>query len=305
MNGMRLLLCNYMGFTPAQIARLEALGFEVLQLAREDDPCPEAYLDVEAVAGYQVFNYHDIRLFRHLKLIHTTSAGLDHMPLDYIREHNITLYNARGVFSIPMAEFALGGVLQLYKRAPLFRRQQTAHLWQPTRTLLELWGKRVCIVGAGSIGTECARRFSAMGCHVTGLCRHPEPKPCFDAVRSIGELDAVLAESDVVILTLPLTAETRHLFDAGRFAAMKEGAVLVNMARGPICDTKALLSALEAGRLLGAVLDVFETEPLPADSPLWERGDVIMTPHNSFHSEGNNERMMDLLCRDLEAWRRA
>lgn len=298
---MKLYISYHTGFRPEQIRRLEAMGFEVRVSDPEAElgPCPEDCLDAEAVVCFRLFNNNDISRFKSLRLIHTTCAGLDHMPLDYIRENGIRLYNASGVYSVPMAEYALGGVLQLYKGAPLFAAQQRAHIWQQSRELLELTGKRVLILGSGSIGGETAKRFSAMGCHVTGLCRHPEPKPFFDEVRSISELDALLPGSDIVIACLPLTAETRHMFGDARFGLMKPGAVFVNMARGPITDTAALLRALERGQLLGAVIDVCEQEPLPPDSPLWDAERCILTPHNSFMGDGNNDRLFELICRDF------
>ena len=223
------------------------------------------------------------------------------MPLDTLRARGIALFDARGAYSPAIAEFVLGGVLQLYKCAPQFRQQQTQHVWQQMRTLRELTGQTVCIVGAGSIGTECARRFRAMGCRVIGLCRHPKESPDYDAQYPVSALDSVLAESDVVILTLPLTEESRGLFDAARIARMKPGAVFVNVSRGPIADSSAVAEALRSGQLSGAVLDVFETEPLPADSPLWDAENLILTPHNSFSGNLNGERLFGILSENLRA----
>lgn len=299
---MKMLLCGSVKFTDEQAARIAALGFDIVRVENERQRCSESMLDAQAVVGFQFFNYNDISLFKNLRVIHTTSAGLDHMPLDYIRQNGIVLYNAGGVYSVPIAEFVLCGVLELYKQAPRFRRQQTAHVWKQTGRLLELTGRNVCIVGAGSIGTECARRFSAMGCRVTGICRHPEPKPGFDRVLSVRELDAALSESDVTVLTLPLTDETRHMFDAERFEHMKPGSVLVNVGRGGLCRTEALTGALKSGRLGGAVLDVFETEPLPEQSELWDMDNVIVTPHNSFCGNLNSQRMTDLICANLKSF---
>lgn len=297
---MKLLISYRMKFSEEQLQRLRELGFDEICIASADrGPCPEEYRDAEAVVCYLLFSYNDIALFPKLRVIHTTSSGLDHMPMDYIREHGISLYNAGGVYSAPMAEFALCGVLQLYKHAPEFRARQLAHEWKQNFHLLELGGKRVCIVGAGSIGAETARRFSAMGCHVTGLCRHPGPKEFFDEVRAVDELDEVLPGSDIVILSLPLTGETRHMMDARRFALMKKGSVLVNISRGPVADTDALLDAARDGTLLGAVVDVCETEPLPPDSPLWEQENIILTPHNSFVGDGNTDRMFELIYDDF------
>lgn len=296
---MKLLISYRIRFSEQQLEMLRGLGFEVYQASTDRGPCPEEYTDAEAVVCYLLFSYNDISRFKNLRVIHTTSAGLDHMPMDYIRSHGIELYNAGGVYSAPMAEFALCGVLQLYKHAPAFRARQLRHEWKQDYRLLELGGKSVCIAGAGSIGSETAKRFSAMGCRVTGLCRRPGPRPYFDEVRSIDALDEVLPETDIVILSLPLTDETHHLFDARRFALMKKNSVLVNIARGPVVDTRALMDALDAGRLLGAAVDVCETEPLPPDSPLWERENVILTPHNSFVGDGNAERMFELIYADF------
>lgn len=296
---MKLLIGNHVKFTEEQMDKLRELGFEPY-IVKERKPCPEELLDAEAALCYQLFNYNALADFPAMRLIHTTSAGLDHMPLETIRARGITLFNAGGVYSAPMAEFALCGVLQIYKEASLFRSQQQAHEWKQHRDLLEMTGKRLCVVGAGSIGTETAKRFSAMGCHVTGLCRHPAPKPYFDEVRSVDELHAVLSESDIVTLSLPLTDDTRHLISTEQFRAMKDGAVLVNMARGPVVDTEALLEALAAKKLRGAVIDVCEEEPLPPESPLWDAENVILTPHNSFLGEGNNDRLFALVYQDFK-----
>ena len=300
---MRFLITMKTGFSPEMNEKLAALGFEIDYLetperARDDLD----FSDVEALLCYRFLNYNDIRRFPALRYIHTTSAGLDHMPLDYIREKGIALYNAGGVYSIPMAEFALGGVLQLYKNAPRFRAQQTAHVWQQGGKNRELGGKNVCIVGAGSIGTETAKRFSAMGCRVTGLRRNPVPMPYFDEVLHIERLDACLPEADIVILTVPLSDETYHLFDAARFARMKDGAVCVNISRGAVVETQALCAALESKKLYGAVIDVTEEEPLPPDSPLWDLENAIITPHYSFNGEFNPQRMFELVYADTKKW---
>lgn len=300
---MRLLVAKNMGFTPENYAALEQLGFQlVFPGGSEMKSYDMDFSSIEAVMCYRFFDFNDIRRFTSLRVVHLTSAGYDHMPLDYLRERGIRLYNARGVFSAPIAEFALWGVLELYKCGARFRGQREQRVWRHVLPLRELGGKAVCILGTGSIAGETARRFAAMGCTVTGLCRHPAPAPGFHRVLGMDRLDQVLPESDIVILALPLTEETRHLFDSRRFARMKPGAVFVNVARGPIAETEALLSALRDGPLSGAVLDVFETEPLPADSPFWTMDNVVLTPHNSFSGELNSQRMFRLLYGNLKAW---
>ena len=166
---------------------------------------------------------------------------------------------------------------------------------------MELAGKTVCILGCGSVGTACAERFRAMGCRTVGVNRTVRENAAFDAVVPLDALDRQLAAADVVILTLPLTEATRGLFDAGRFGAMKEGAVLVNIARGALVDEQALTAALD-DKLRGAALDVFQTEPLPPDSPLWTRENVLLTPHNSFVGDGNAARLDTLILNNLRKY---
>lgn len=303
---MKLYISYHLGFTDEQLDKLRELGFEIRigDITREAEPCPSEYFDAEAVIGYRLFNGTDISNFKNLRLIHTTSSGTDHLPHEYIREHGIRVYNSPGVYSVPMAEFALCGVLRLYKRSLLFEKQQQEHVWQQYRGLMELMGKRVLIVGAGSIGEETAKRFSAMGCHVTGLCRHPSKRAGFDEVKSISELDGLIPDSDIVMLCLPLTDETRHMFNQGRFALMKQDSVFINLARGAIVDTPALIAALEGEKLLGAIIDVCEEEPLPAGSPLWDEEKCILTPHNSFYGTGNNDRLFAKIYSDFEGYLR-
>ena len=300
---MKFLMARMDGYSQEMLQKLEALGFELVFLnGSELQHYDRDFSDIDAVMCYQFFTYNDIEQFKSLKYIHTTSAGLDHMPMDYIREHGIVLCNAHDVYSIPIAEFVLCGVLQIIKRAQHFRELQRAHIWDKAERLGELGGKKVCIIGSGSIGTETAKRFRAMGCVVTGLCRHPAPKADYDAVVHIDRLNEILRESDVVVSSVPLSAETRHLLDAARFASMKNGAVFVNISRGGVVDTAALIEALQSGKLSGAAIDVFEEEPLPPDSPLWEIGNLILTPHSSFAGEYNTQRLFDLLYADTKAW---
>lgn len=277
------------------------LGLEITVHPDERQPVsyPEQY---EAAICNGLFLYNDIEQFTNLKYIQLTSAGMDRVPMEYIQAHGITIHNARGVYSIPMAEFAVGGVLQLYKQSRFFAENQRKHMWEKHRGLLELSGKTVCIVGCGSVGTECAKRFGAFGCRVTGVDVAVREDEAYKVIRPLERLDESLAEADVVVLTVPLTERTQHLIDAHELAKMKNGAVLVNITRGAVVDTAALTDALRE-HLGGAVLDVFEEEPLGEDSPLWEMENVILTPHNSFVGEGNRKRMMEVIVKNIVEWR--
>ena len=301
---MNLLITGAWQQASAFLPQIERLGHAVRFLPWEKDalPCDPAW--VEGIIGNGIFLSHPIEQFPNLRYIQLTSAGFDRVPMACVREKNIAIYNARGVYSVPMAEYTLSCVLALYKKLDTFRVRQKARLWEKERSLHELAGRKVCILGCGSVGTECAKRFEAMGCMVFGIALHARAYRSFFCVYSISDLRAVLAKSDIVILTLPLNEQTRHILDAGQLAAMKDGAVLVNIARGALIETGALVKELKTGRI-SAVLDVFEEEPLGEDSPLWTLENVLITPHNSFVGGGNGKRLSELIMRNLKShgWR--
>lgn len=280
------------------ISELEALGHSVcfMQFEKDDLPCP--YDWVEGVIGNGLFLTHPIEKFPNLRYIQLTSAGFDRVDMDYVKAHGIEIHNARGVYSIPMAEFALCGVLQLYKQAAFFRENQKQHLWEKHRGLMELAGKTVLIVGCGSVGNECAKRFKAFDCKIIGVDLFPREDSMYSEILPLDRLDEALTQADVVVLTLPLTEQTKHLMNSERFNRLKSTAVLVNIARGAIIDTTALLNHID--RLTGAVLDVFEEEPLSEQSPLWDKENIILTPHNSFVGEGNGKRLTANILSNLQ-----
>lgn len=296
---MRLLVTGAWRCSAEQIEKIEEMGHSIVFLQNEQEKLPCSYEEVEGVICNGLFLCHPIEKFISLRYIQLTSAGFDRVPMDYVREHKIEIHNARGVYSIPMAEFAVSGVLQLYKQSRFFYENQKMHKWEKSRGLSELEGKSVCIVGCGSVGTECAKRFAAFECKVFGVDLLPRADSSYQVIYSLDKLDAVLYESDIVILTLPLTKDTRYLMNAGRFKKMKQGAIVVNIARGAVIDTEALLEALRE-KLYGAVLDVFEEEPLGSDSPLWDMKNVIVTPHNSFVGDGNSGRLYQVILNNLE-----
>ena len=297
---MNLLVTGAVARTEKELDMLRELGHKVIFMQQEKSPLPCEAGWVEGIIGNGIFLSHPIEQFTSLRYIQLTSAGFDRVPMDYIEEHEIEIHNARGVYSIPMAEFALSGVLQLYKQGGYFYKNQKAHKWEKHRGLLELNGKTVCIVGCGSVGTECAKRFRAFGCSVTGVDIKPYQNELYDAMLPLDSLDDALTRADVTVLTLPLTEDTRRLINEDRFTVMKHGSVLVNIARGAIIDTDALITALNT-HLGGAVLDVFEEEPLRESSPLWDMENVIITPHNSFISDKNNSCLRELVINNLTA----
>ena len=297
---MKLLVTGAFNATAEQLDTLSSLGFE-LMYQKNEQGIPECnFAEADAVICNGLFLYHDISEFKKLKFIQLTSAGLDRVPLDEIRKRNIALFNARGVYSVPMAELALAGILSLYKHLNTFSENQKAHIWQKDRSLRELCGEMVAIVGCGSVGTECAKRFSAFGVRVVAVDITKPESEIYSEFYNINDIKKALGIADTVVLTIPLTDETRGMFNGEMFSHFKDGSVLVNISRGAVVDENDLIKALESRKLSGAVLDVFENEPLDESSRLWDMNNVIITPHNSFVSLKNHARLFTLAYDNLK-----
>lgn len=194
-----------------------------------------------------------------------------------------------GIHITPLGEWAMFGILALTKGLPRLEADKRAHRWAHY-PVDEVRGTTVLVVGLGEIGTEVARLAEAFGMNV------------LSTRRNAGDLDALLPQADSVVITLPLTDETRGMFDRRRIGLMKPGAILVNIGRGPVVEEDALIDALRSGRLRGAALDVFETEPLPRDSPLWDLDNVILSPHTAAQSIHENERIVELFAENLRRY---
>lgn len=246
--------------------------------------------------------HHDIDTFSNLKFIQLTSAGFDRVPVDKIKFREIKLFNARGVYSTPMAEWVLFRVLEYYKQGWFFCQEQKSGRWTKHRGLREIFGTKVAVIGAGNVGQEVAKRFHAFGAETVGFDIHTNETLGFDYMALIETLKESVGEFDIIVVTAPLLPSTKGLVSCEVLQAMKKSAVLINIARGGLIDEPAMCEILKERRDLFAVLDVFETEPLPKHSPLWELQNVAISPHNSFVSDGNNKRMFDLMYNNLKAF---
>lgn len=297
---MKLLVTGAARFSDEQLNKLASLGFELVLQSDEMGTAQTDFASVDAAVLNGLFLYHGIEEFEKLKFIQLTSAGLDRVPLDEIKARGIKLCNARGVYSIPMAEFAVAGVLELYKKLNVMYENQKAHVWQKMRDIKEFNGSTVVIVGCGSVGTECAKRFRAFSTTVIGVDIVKPESDCYDDYFEIGRIGEALEKADIAVLTLPLTDRTSGMFDGSMFSRFKDGAFIVNITRGSVVNERELISALKSGKLGGAVLDVFENEPLSSDSELWDMENVIITPHNSFASPNNSTRLFELCRKNLE-----
>lgn len=253
----------------------------------------------DAVVCNGLFLHNNIDDFKSLKFIQATSAGLDRIPVEKIRERGIALYNARGVYSVPMAEWAISKILDIYKKSQAFIKNQELKQWVKNRDIKELYGQRSAIVGVGSVGIEVAKRLSVFGVDCVGVDIVEVKSEYLSTCYNINDIGRVINDFDIIILTLPLTEKTFHLFDKCLFDRIKSDAILVNISRGSIICESDLIDALESSKLSAAALDVFEYEPLSQESKLWNMENVIITPHNSFVSDIVSNRFNELALKNF------
>ncbi|MCI7183056.1 MAG: NAD-binding protein [Prevotella sp.] len=297
---MNLLLTGCFKYSEIQMESLRSLGYTVYFMQQEKDELPLEAAEVDATVCNGLFLSHDIDTFSRLKLIQLTSAGFDRVPVEKIKECGIELYNARGVYSTPMAEWAVFRVLEHYKQGWFFCKEQEAGRWTKHRGLREVAGIKVAVVGAGNVGMEVAKRFQAFGAETTGFDIHTNETIGFDHMALTETFGERVCEYDIVVITAPLLPSTRGLISREVLLAMKQDAILVNIARGGLIDEQALCEVLTERKDLFAALDVFETEPLVEKSPLWRMDNVAISPHNSFVSNGNNARMFKVMYENLK-----
>ena len=237
-----------------------------------------------------------------LRWVHTCSAGFDYLPMELLTRHAITVTRSAQTNNIPIAEFTLATILAYAKRLTSLRQAQQQNHWQRRDDLQEINGATVSIIGAGSIGQELAKRCHALGMRVLATNRHPTPLPNFTKVLATTDLPILLKEADYLVIACPLTPETRGLISTNELSQMKASAYLINIARGPIIDENALIQALKTNTIAGAALDVFNQEPLPEDHPFWHLPNVTLTPHISYVSPHNMQRMVQEFSANLQRY---
>lgn len=279
---------------------------------RPSDEVMEAIRDAEAYFGFGIPRPLFVEA-RRLRWVHSAAAGVGSALYPEMVASDVLLTNSAGVHAIPIAEYVVAGVLHFFRGLDVALAQQREGRWDkrffvaddsPVR---EMSGARVLIVGAGGIGSHSATRLAALGAECIGVRRHVErgAPPGFARVVPPERLDAELPRADVVVLAAPLTGASRGLMDANRLASLKRGALLVNVARGALVDETALANAVRSGHLRGIVLDVFRTEPLASDSPLWQLGSALLTPHISPVSPGRFwPRALELFCDNWHCYHR-
>lgn len=233
-----------------------------------------------------------------LKWFASTYAGYDHLPLSELAARNIALTTASGVHGPNVAEHVIGAWLAFAREFFTARDHQQNGVWQSFQAN-EFAGSRVCIVGMGEIGTAIAERLAGFGVETVAVRHSPQKGGPVDSVYGYDELHAAVSEAQYIALACPLTERTRSLFDATVFETLSPESVLVNIARGPVVETDALVSALRRNQIGGAALDVTDPEPLPGDHPLWQFDNVLITPHNAGHTPKYYDRLADIVAENV------
>ncbi len=267
-----------------------------------------AFFSGDVFPDYSRQFFSAVRKAPRLKWLHVFNVGVDHPIYAEMLARGVRLTTSAGSTAEPIAQTAIMGLLALARGLPHWLAAQRRRQWDPIRREAlpqDLKGQTAVIVGLGKIGTEIARLAQALGLNVIGVRRSPrrggDP---VDELHPPAALPDLAARCDWLVIACPLTPETRGLVDAELIARLPKGARLINIARGEIVNEQALIAALRSGHLAGAYLDVFETEPLPAESPLWDMPNVLVTPHNASAASGNDERVLEIFLDNLGRWHR-
>jgi D-2-hydroxyacid dehydrogenase (NADP+) len=282
----------------ARLAPAECAGIEVAYYTR----------DIRFSAFNDSF-IETVRAATNLSWVHFITAAIEHFPfVTALHQRGIRLTHSAGSNGEPVAQTALGGLLMLARGFSHWWAAQGRREWAPMRgeaVPSDLAGQTILIVGLGTIGATLARYCRALGMRVIGLRRTPGPVEGIEEVHAPAALPDLLPRCQWVALACPLTPETERLINGAALARLPRGARLINVARGGVVDEPAVIEALKSGQLGGAYLDVFEQEPLPADSPLWAMPNVIVSPHNASSSSGNNDRAARIFFANLVKWARS
>jgi phosphoglycerate dehydrogenase-like enzyme len=288
--------------TDAEVYRdelAERLPDDEVRLARTPAEEQEILRTADVVTGLAV-SPDDLERAGNLELFACVFAGTDHLELDAFEEHGVAVTNASGVHRANMSEYVIGAMVALARQFPRAWRQKESRTWQsyPVR---ELQDSTAAIVGMGAIGQAVVARLAAFGVDTVGVRYSPEKGGPTDETYGFDGVHGAVADADFVIVACRLTDETEGLIDDDVLMTMPADAFLINVARGPVVDSDALVDALRTNDLGGAALDVTDPEPLPADHPLWSFENVMITPHNAGNTPEYFARRADILAENVAA----
>ncbi|MGL5314567.1 MAG: phosphoglycerate dehydrogenase [Peptostreptococcaceae bacterium] len=278
--------------------KIRNLGYDVVCYDEKTVVNNEEINSCDILVTYNPFSTLDISKMTNLKYIQTSSVGIDQIPKDIAVEKNIAIANNKGGYSIPMGEWIVMSILEIYKNSLKLYEQQINKKWKMNFSITELTGKRIGFIGTGTIATEAAKRLKPFGVEIWGVNTTGSSKEYFDRCFSTDDMNEVFSSCDTVVCTIPATKDTIGIINKDKFSIMKDESVFINVGRGNIVNENDLIDNIQKFR--GVALDVFESEPLSKESKLWEFDNVIVTPHNSWVSDKNRERTFNMIYNNLK-----
>ena len=283
-----------------QFQKIRDLGYDVVFISEKSIENSAETDDADILVAYNPFERLDISKMKNLKYIILSSVGFDQLPKDKVLAQNIQVSNNKGGYSIPMSEWIVMCILEIYKKSKNLYRQQENKIWHKDLSISELYGQRIGFLGTGTIAVEAAKRLRGFEVEIWGYNTNGRNVKYFDKCLPKNEIDEIFKCCDVVVSTMPCTSETEGILNRDKFEIMKEGSSFINVGRGKLVDEEDLIEYLD--KFKGVALDVFEVEPLREDSPLWEAENVIVTPHTCWISDRNSERVEAMIYSNLKKY---
>lgn len=278
------------------------MGYEVYYEHESEIEYKDYMKDIDVLMCHNVFKKIDIEKFSSLKWIQLTSMGFEQVSKEEAKKKNIIVTNNKGGYSIPMGEWVVLNILELIKNRKKAYENQLNKRWYMDFSVQEIYKKKVAFIGTGDIAKESAKRLNGFDVELLGINTNGRHVEGFDKCFPMNDVDHVLSISDVVVICLPNTEKTKHLFNKEKLRKMKDDAYLINVSRGAIINEEDLIVHLNEGKLKGVALDVFEKEPLSKKSLLWNIDRVVITSHNSWISEMVGERRWNLFHENLRRY---
>ena len=289
-------------YGPEKMNALRDLGYEVTVVKESQVENSPEINDADILTCYNPFKRIDLSLMPSLKWIQLSSMGVDQLPLEHVKKHNIMVTNNKGGYSKPIGEWVVMSILNIYKDSKYFARRQDDKIWHLNTGVREVVGKNILFLGTGSVATEAAKRLQGFEATIIGMNTDGRDMPYFDRCIPFDQMMKEVAKAHIIVCALPYQDELYHLIDDVFLSAMRDCGVLVNISRGKLVDEAALVEYLEEGKFMGVALDVFEEEPLPENSQLWEFERVYLSPHNSWVSEMRNERRFETIYENMKRY---
>ena len=278
--------------------KIRELGYETIYYNENVVTNNEEVDDIDVLVTYNPFKSLDINKMKNLKYIQTTSVGIDQIPLDKILNRDIIIANNKGGYSVPIGEWIVMTILEIYKNSKKLYEQQSNKKWKINFKVSELTGKKIGFIGTGTLATEGAKRLKGFNVEIWGVNTTGSKKEYFDKCFSSEQMDEVFRNCDTIVCTIPATKDTLGIINKDKFEIMKNDSVFINVGRGNIVNEKDLIQYMHKFR--GVALDVFENEPLDKDNELWNFDNIIITPHNSWVSDKNDERTFNMIYNNLK-----